>query len=125
MLWGYWLLELSRGPANLGIATTLFRFKDLSGGLDQHMRPLTHLLAAGWPRQVPPGEFSRAWGDECHSWLYGCSDCPTWVHVASLKGEWLAGVSAAQWANMTCGALVWAILFDGLVRVFVPGNHHL
>ena len=56
MLWGYWLLELSRGPANLGIATTLFRFKDLSGGLDQHMRSLTHLLAAGWPR---PGSVRR------------------------------------------------------------------
>ena len=62
-------------------------FKDLSGGLDQHMRSLTHLLAAGWPRQVPPGGFSRAWGDECHSWLCGCSDCLTWVHVTSLEGS--------------------------------------
>ena len=62
---GYRLLELSRGSQPLELQQRYF--KDLSGGLDQHMRSLTHLLAAGWPRQVPPGGFSRAWGDECHS----------------------------------------------------------
>ena len=91
-------------------------FKDLSGGLDQHMRSLTHLLAAGWPRQVPPGGFNCAWGDEYHSWLCGCSDCPTWVHVASLEGEWLTGCPAAKWVNVVCGAPVWDVSFDGLVR---------
>ena len=59
MLWGYRLLELSRGAQPLELQQRYF--KDLSGGLDQHMRSLTHLLAAGWPRQVPPGGFSRAW----------------------------------------------------------------
>ena len=43
---GYRLLELSRGAQPLELQQRYF--KDLSGGLDQHMRSLTHLLAAGW-----------------------------------------------------------------------------
>ena len=117
MVWGYRLPELSRAPQTLELQQCCF--KDLSGGLDQHMRSLTHLLAAGWPRQVPPGGFSRAWGDEYHSWLCGCSDCPTWVHVASLEGEWLTGCPAAKWVNVVCGAPVWDVSFDVLVRAFI------
>ena len=37
-----------KGAANLELQQRYF--KDLSGGFDQHMRSLTHLLAAGWPR---------------------------------------------------------------------------
>ena len=117
---GYRLLELSRGAQPLELQQRYF--KDLSGGLDQHMRSLTHLLAAGWPRQVSPGGFSRAWGDEYHSWLCGCSDCLTWVHVASLEGEWLTGCPAAKWVNVVCGAPVWDVSFDVLVRAFILGG---
>ena len=117
---GYRLLELSRGSQPLELQQRYF--KDFSGGLDQHMRSLTHLLAAGRPRQVPPGGFSRAWGDEYHSWLCGCSDCPTWVHVTSLEGEWLTGCPAAKWVNMVCDAPVWDVSFDGVVRAFILGG---
>lgn len=65
MLRGYRLLELSRGSQTLELQQRYF--KDLSGELDQHMRSLTHLLAAGWPRLGFPGVFSTVWGDEYHS----------------------------------------------------------
>ena len=48
MVWGYRLLELSRAPQTLELQQCCF--KDLSGGPDQHVRALTHLLAAVWPR---------------------------------------------------------------------------
>ncbi len=48
MVWGYRLPELSRALQTLELQQCCF--KDLSGGLDQHMRSLTHLLAAGWSR---------------------------------------------------------------------------
>ena len=47
---GYRLLELSRGSQPLELQQRYF--KDFSGGLDQHMRSLTHLLAAGRPEYV-------------------------------------------------------------------------
>ena len=65
MLRGYRLLELSRGLQTLELQQRYF--KDLSGGFDQHMCSLTHLLAAGWPRLGFPGVFSTVWGDEYHS----------------------------------------------------------
>ncbi len=55
-----------RVAPNLGIAVALFQ-GSLPGELDQHIRSLTHLLAAGKPLGFPPGRFSRVLGDEYHS----------------------------------------------------------